>query len=67
MGLKVGFAYNNVQFDKLFIQPNSMGLGANISKGALVNDFGYNINVIDQSLSFVEMPILLGYTIGSKK
>jgi hypothetical protein len=67
MSLKFGFAYNNVQFDKLFIEPNSMGLGANINKGALINDFGYNINVIDQSLSFVEMPVLLGYTIGSKK
>ncbi|MFY7734157.1 MAG: hypothetical protein ACOVSR_11795 [Bacteroidia bacterium] len=67
MSLKVGFAYNNVQFDKLFIEPNSMGLGANINKGALINDFGYNINVIDQSLSFVEMPILLGYTFGNKK
>jgi hypothetical protein len=67
MSLKVGFVYNNVQFDKLFIQPNSMGLGANINKGALINDFGYNINVIDQSLSFVEMPILLGYTFGNKK
>jgi hypothetical protein len=67
MSLKFGFAYNNVQFDKLFIEPNSMGLGANINKGALINDFGYNINVIDQSLSFVEMPILLGYTFGNKK
>jgi hypothetical protein len=67
MSLKVGFAYHNVQFDKLFIQPNSMGLGANINKGSLINDFGYNINVIDQSLSFVEMPILLGCTVGSKK
>jgi hypothetical protein len=44
-----------------------MGLGANVNKGSLINDFGYNINVIDQSLSFVEMPILLAYTIGSKK
>ena len=67
MSLKFGFAYNNVQFDKLFIEPNSMGLGANINKGSLINDFGYNINVIDQSLSFVEMPILLGYTFGNKK
>lgn len=65
--LKVGFAYNVVQFDKLFVHPNSVGLGANANKEALVNDFGYNINVIDQSLSFVETPILLGYTWGSKK
>lgn len=67
MSLKVGFAYHNVQFDKLFIQPNSMGLGVNVNKESLINDFGYNINVIDQSLSFVEMPILLGCTVGSKK
>ncbi|MFA9214748.1 MAG: hypothetical protein ACEQSR_13025 [Candidatus Methylacidiphilales bacterium] len=67
ISLKVGFAYNNVQFDKLFIPSDSMVTGANVKKESLVNDFGYNINVIDQSLSFVEMPILLGYTIGSKK
>lgn len=65
--LKVGFAYNVVQFDKLFIPSNSVGIGANVKKEILINDFGYNINVIDQSLSFVEMPFLLGYTMGSKK
>ena len=65
--LKAGLAYNNVQFDKLYDKSGSLGIVSNVKKEALVNDYGYNINVIDQSLSFIEMPILLGYTIGRKK
>lgn len=67
LSVKVGFAYNTVQFDKLFIPPILVGLGANAKKESLVNNFGYNLNVIDQSMSFAEIPVLLGYTIGTKK
>lgn len=60
-----GLNYNVVDFDKLYIEENST---KNVSsKTEFLNDFGYKVNVIDQSLVFYEFPFLVGYKMGDKK
>jgi hypothetical protein len=63
--LKTGLAYNHVQFNNLFIKKG--GANTLVNNELFLNNYGLNINVIDQSLSFIECPILLGYQIGNKK
>lgn len=64
----IGLAYNQVGFDKLlFIESQLQNTTAPGIKDIFLNSSGYKVNVIDQSLSFVEVPILVGYKMGSKK
>lgn len=63
--LKTGLAYNNVLFNDLFIKIGSFN--SSIVNESSVNNDGYNINIIDQSLSFVEMPFLAAFNVGNKK
>ncbi|MFZ4797910.1 MAG: hypothetical protein ACOYMA_10470 [Bacteroidia bacterium] len=60
-----GLAYNQIEFDKIYkIDPLQKSL---VSKENFRNAAGYFINVIDQSLSFIEIPMSVAYKIGNKK
>lgn len=60
-----GLAYNQVEFDKIYkLQDSQKSL---VSKENFRNAAGYFINVIDQSLSFIEIPMSVAYKIGNKK
>ncbi len=64
----LGVAYNKVDFDKLlFFESPLQNATAPGLKDLFLNSSGYKVNVIDQSLSFIEVPILIGYKMGSKK
>lgn len=61
----VGFAYNHVEFDEIF-KIDYMSNTA-LKRESFMNDAGYYLNVIDQSLSFIEIPVSVAYKIGNKK
>jgi hypothetical protein len=63
--LKSGFAYTQVQFDKPIVEQSVAS--SPLQREAFINNYGYEINVIDQSLTYLEMPILLSYKLGSNK
>lgn len=61
----VGLAFNQIEFDKIYkLQDLQKSL---VSKENFRNAAGYYINVIDQSLSFIEIPMSVAYKIGNKK
>jgi len=63
--LKTGLAYTQVQFDKPIVQQTIAS--SPLQRESFINSYGYEINVIDQSLTFLEMPILFSYKLGTKK
>lgn len=64
----MGLAYNQVEFNKLLLIENpSKNVSPPGIKDIFLNASGYKVNVIDQSMSFMEMPFLIGYRIGAKK
>lgn len=60
-----GLAINKVIFNEVFFT-NLQSIGSSQNEN-LINNFGMALNVIDQSLTFAEIPILAGYNYQLKK
>lgn len=65
LSFSTGLAINQVIFNEVLFN-NQQSLGSSQNEN-LVNDFGMALNVIDKSLTFVEIPLLAGYTHRLKK
>lgn len=65
LSFSTGLAINQVIFNEVLFN-NQQSLGSSQNEN-LVNDFGMALNVIDKSLTFIEIPLLAGYTHRLKK